>query len=150
MVQKILISTVFSFRSAKVHQRHNPGIAMAKRYNIQMGNLLRRFRQAISRRNKIRQAEKLPNRDEMDQDYQTVDLTWENWRMGTQLHNRMSSMFPENKPNLNEASNFAALPFRRFALVEEMEKHIFVQPNSIREWRRVMVVRERLREFHLL
>ena len=59
-------------------------------------------------------------------------------------------MFTENKQNLNEASNFAVLPFRRFALVEEMEKHSFVQPNSIREWRKIKVQRERLREFHLL
>ena len=119
----------------------------------QMAKLFQRFLNLVFKtRQKSTQTERLQNRHEKrDKDYQIAELTWKEWRMGRQEQNRMSNMLYGYNLNVNEGVSFPALPFRRFALVEEMENHIWTQPNiSIRQCRKEIVVKELLKGYQVL
>jgi len=116
-----------------------------------LANAFHRLRLVIRQaNNKITPVENRHNRDEIDDDYQIKDLTWEDWRSGGRGNNTVSPILPEKSPTFNETSTSATFPFRRHGFVDEIEKHVWVQSKTIRDWRRIMIVRTRLQEYQML
>jgi len=107
---------------------------------------LRRLWQTIKHRHKDERGEESHSQDEMGQQcYEIMDFSWKDWRKSGERKTKQGLELLKNCSLSEEV-----LPYRRLAIVEEIEKHIWFEWKSLREVRSEFVVQERLKEFGLL
>ena len=79
------------------------------------------------------------DKDETDMErFRLLDLSWEAWRRGQKIEQDLS--------DVKTSSAFC----RRFAISEELEKHVWHKGHNLREIRRYLLVIEALSRYGLI